>query len=85
MAVKSRYKNGYLTRRSLTCEIKQVVAKKENIVPSDIIVNWVCRWRRIKYPTGLVAKVGMVKLWAPNFQSKTFIVHQNANEKWYMR
>ena len=87
MAVKTQkiWKNGYYTKAALTWEIKQVIAKKHNLDPSDIIVNWICGWKLTKYPTGLIAKVGMIKLWASKFRSKTFIVHQNANEKWYMR
>lgn len=80
-----KYKNGYLTRNCITKEICQIVAKKHSLKPEDIFINWISRWVLVKYPTGLIAKAGKVKLWAVGFRPKTFFVHQNQYQKWYMR
>ncbi|MEK0336597.1 MAG: hypothetical protein QQN41_04085 [Nitrosopumilus sp.] len=78
-------KNGYLTKRALTLEIKKVVSEKHNLNPSSFIVNWMSRWQLVKYPTGLIAKAGKIKIHAQGFNPRIFIVHQNVNQKWYMR
>ncbi len=84
-AITKIWKNGYMTKSALTWEIKQVVAKKYDLDPADIIVNWISNWKLAKYPTGLIAKAGKIKLHAPGFNPEQFIVHQNPNEKWYLR
>ena len=81
----TKYKNGYLTRNSLASEIKKVVAKKHNLNPANIIINWMTRWRKTKYPSGLIAKVAKIKLHADGFEPRIFIVDQIAYQKWTMR
>ena len=81
----AKYKDGYLTRNSLASEIKKVVAKKHNLKPANIKIKWITRWQTTSYPTGLIAKAAKIELHAEGFRPQTFIVHQTANQKWYMR
>jgi len=81
----SKYKNGYLTKASLTSEIKKVIAKKHGLKISDILINWMSRWELVTYPTGLIAKAAKIKVHAEGFKSQIFIVEQIANQKWYMK
>ena len=79
------YRNGYLTRKALTSEIKIVVAKEHNLKPEDVKVDWLVKWQVVKFPSGLVGKTGKIFISAKGFKSKTFCVYQDKNKKWYMR
>lgn len=79
------YRNGYLTRKALTSEIKIVVAKEHGFKPEDIEIHWLVKWQVVKFPTGLISKTGKILLSAPGFKSTGFCVYQEKNKKWYMR
>jgi hypothetical protein len=81
----SVYKNGYLTRKALTSEIKIVVAKEHGLKPEDIKIDWLMKWRVVKFPTDLISKTGKILVSAPGFRSTGFCVYQEKNKKWYMR
>ena len=79
-----KYKEGYLTKRALTAEIKEVVAKEHNLDSADIIVNWMSSWKISKFPSGLIQKAGKIKLHAIGFKATIFFVYQTKNKRWHM-
>lgn len=80
----AKYKNGYLTRVALTTEIKRVIAKTHKLKYSDIIVNWLSSWKITKYPTGLIMKLGKIRLRAIGYKTQDYFVYQTKNNKWHM-
>jgi hypothetical protein len=78
------WKDGFMLRAALTKEIKQVVAEKHKLDLSDFLINWIEGWRLIQYPTGLIAKLGKIKICVSGFKPTTFLVSQNKNCKWQM-
>ena len=75
-------KDGFLTRSELTRQMKEVVASIHHLSVHSIKVEWLSTWGKRKYPTGLVCKAGMIKLFAPSFQTVTKFVSQKRNERW---
>jgi hypothetical protein len=79
------WKDGYCTKAHLATEIKRIVAKTHGLSRDEILVNFVTKWRLVKYPTGLVAKVATIVLRAPGFETRRYTVDQAKGQRWSMR
>ncbi|MCP4537800.1 MAG: hypothetical protein GY832_11705 [Chloroflexi bacterium] len=82
--METRWKDGYMTRVSISREIRERISSEHGLNRSDILVNFETAWRKVKYPTGLVAKHAYVVVRAADYKPTRFSLSQERNERWSM-